>query len=142
MNSFAYYIPVKLVFGEGQLKAAGDVARSFGTKALVVTTGDLFIKNGLVARLSDILRESGVEAFHFWNVSPNPTNVEIDAAAAFGKENGCELCIGLGGGSAIDAAKGVAVALGHNRPIWDFCTGPTAAPITEKTLPIVAITTT
>ena len=142
MNSFAYYVPVKLIFGEGQLKAAGDVAKSFGTKALVVTTGDLFIKSGLVARLTDILKKSGVEAFHFWDVSPNPTNVEIDAAAAFAKKNGCEVCIGLGGGSAIDAAKGVAVALGHNRPIWDFCTGATPPPITAKTLPIIAITTT
>lgn len=142
MNSFVYYVPVKLIFGDGQLKAAGDVAKSFGTKALIITTGDLFIKNGLVARLTDILKHSGVEAFHYWNVSPNPTNVEIDAAAAFAKANGCEMCIGLGGGSAIDATKGVAIVLGHNRPIWDFCTGATAAAITAKTLPIIAITTT
>lgn len=142
MNSFAYYVPVKLIFGEGQLKSAGDVAKSFGTRALVITTGDLFIKNGLIARLTDILKRSGVEAFHFWDVSPNPTNREIDAAAAFAKENGCQMCIGLGGGSAIDATKGAAIALGHDRPIWDFCTGATAAPITAKTLPIIAITTT
>ncbi|MDP3179581.1 MAG: iron-containing alcohol dehydrogenase, partial [Spirochaetaceae bacterium] len=50
--------------------------------------------------------------------------------------------IGLGGGSAIDTAKGIAIVLGHGRPIWDFCMGPDQAAITSKTLPIIAITTT
>jgi alcohol dehydrogenase class IV len=140
IGNFSFYVPVRLVFGEGKLETAGEAAKAFGTKALVVTTGDLFIKTGLVDRLKTILDKSGVETFHYWDVSPNPLNTEIDAAAAYARKNGCQVCIGLGGGSAIDTAKAAAIVLGHNRPIWDFCTG--AAPITEKTLPIVAITTT
>ncbi|OHE62765.1 MAG: hypothetical protein A2Y36_14345 [Treponema sp. GWA1_62_8] len=142
IRNFTFFVPVKLVFGEGKLEAAGEEAKAYGKKALVVTTGDFFIKTGLVDRLKAILKKSGVEAFHYWDVSPNPLNTEIDAAAAFAKKNGCELCIGLGGGSAIDTAKAAAIVLGHGRPIWDFCTGATAAPITAKTLPIIAITTT
>lgn len=142
IRNFTFFVPVKLVFGEGKLEAAGEEAKAFGKKALVVTTGDYFIKTGLVDRLKAILKKSGVEAFHYWDVSPNPLNTEIDAAAAFAKKNGCELCIGLGGGSAIDTAKAAAIVLGHDRPIWDFCTGAAAAPITAKTFPIIAITTT
>jgi alcohol dehydrogenase len=140
IGNFSYFVPVRLVFGEGKLATAGEAAKAFGTKALVVTTGDLFIKTGLVDRLKTILSKSGVEAFHYWDVSPNPLNTEIDATAAFAKKNGCQVCIGLGGGSAIDTAKAAAIVLGHNRPIWDFCTG--SAAITDKTLPIIAITTT
>lgn len=142
INKFTYYVPVKLIFGDGQLESVGEVAKAYGKKALVITTGDFFIKSGLITRLTAILKKSGVETFHYWNVSPNPLNTEIDEAAAFARKNGCEVCIGLGGGSAIDTAKGTAIALGHNRPIWDFCTGATAAPITAKTFPIIAITTT
>jgi alcohol dehydrogenase len=140
IGNFSYFVPVRLVFGEGKLETAGELAKAFGTKALVITSGDLFIKTGLVDRLKAILRKSGVETFHYWDVSPNPLNTEIDAAAEFARKNGCQVCIGLGGGSAIDTAKAAAIVLGHNRPIWDFCTGKAA--ITEKTLPIIAITTT
>jgi alcohol dehydrogenase len=142
IREFSYYVPVKLVFGEGKLETAGEEAKIFGKKALIVTTGDLFKKNGLVDRLAAILAKSGVGSAYYSEISPNPLHTEIDAGAAFAKKNGCDLMIGLGGGSAIDSAKGMAIALGHGRPIWDFCMGPDQAQITAKTLPIIAITTT
>ncbi|MGA2547259.1 MAG: iron-containing alcohol dehydrogenase [Rectinemataceae bacterium] len=142
IREFSYYVPVKLVFGEGKLETAGEEAKIFGKKALIVTTGDLFKKSGLVDRLAAILAKSGVSSAYYNEISPNPLHTEIDAGAAFAKTNGCDLMIGLGGGSAIDSAKGMAIALGHGRPIWDFCMGPNQAQITAKTLPIIAITTT
>ena len=142
VQGFSYFVPVKFVFGEGKLGAAGEEAKVYGKKALIVTTGDLFKKSGLVDRLCAILGKSGVESAYYPEISPNPLNTEIDAGVAFAKKNGCDMFIGLGGGSAIDAAKGMAIALGHGRPIWDFCMGPDQAPITSKTLPVIAITTT
>jgi alcohol dehydrogenase len=142
IREFSYYVPVKLVFGEGKLETAGEEAKTLGKKALIVTTGDLFKKSGLVDRLAAILAKSGVGSAYYDEISPNPLHTEIDAGAAFAKKNGCDLMIGLGGGSAIDSAKGMAIALGHGRPIWDFCMGPNQFQITAKTLPIIAITTT
>ncbi len=142
IKDFSFYIPVKLVFGEGKLAAAGDEVKAIGKKALIVTTGELFKKTGLVDRLAKVLAAAGVASAEYSDVSPNPLHTEIDAGAAFAKKNGCDVMIGLGGGSAIDAAKGMAIALGHDRPIWDFCMGPNQASISSKTLPIVAITTT
>jgi len=142
IREFAYYVPVKFVFGEGKLAAAGDEAKAYGKKALIVTTGDFFKTTGLVGRLQGILGKSGVASEYYCDVSPNPLNTEIDAGAAFAKKAGCDLIIGLGGGSAIDTAKGIAIVLGHGRPIWDFCMGPDQAAITSKTLPIIAISTT
>jgi alcohol dehydrogenase class IV len=142
IRGFTYYIPVKLVFGEGKLASAGEEARILGKKALIVTTGAYFKETGLVDRLAAILRDAGVQSLHFSDVSPNPLNTEIDAGARLARDAGCDLMIGLGGGSAIDCAKGIAIAVGHGRPIWDFCMGPDQAAITAKTLPILAITTT
>lgn len=145
IKDFVYYTPMKLVFGEGKLNEAGTYARAYGQKAIIVTTGGLFKENGLVDRLQKILKASGVDSIHYPEVSPNPLSTQIDRGAETARSKGCDLVIGLGGGSAIDAAKGMAIVLGHNRPIWDFCIPPDgqkAAPITGKTYPIMAITTT
>ena len=142
IKDFEYYHPVRVVFGEGSVNRAGEMVSRYGKKALIVTTGDLFKESGLVDRLQGILAGSGVDSLHFSEVDPNPLNTQIDAAAALAKAENVDVFVGLGGGSAIDAAKGMAVAVGHGRPIWDFCVGEEVAEITAKTLPTVAITTT
>ena len=142
IKKFDYYVPVRLVFGEGTLNRAGEMTAKYGKKAMIVTTGDFFKDSGLVGRLEAVLKGSGVDSVHFSKVDPNPLNTQIDAGAALAKAQGVDVFIGLGGGSAIDAAKGMAVARGHDRPIWDFCIGANVAAITEKTFPIIAITTT
>ena len=141
-KDFFYYNPVKIVFGEGKLAEAGSYAKLYGKKAVIVTTGPLFKESGLVDRLQEILQDSGVGSIHYGDVNANPLNTQIDKGAEVARVAGCDLVIGLGGGSAIDAAKGMAIVLGHNRPIWDFCMGADVSPITEKTFPIIAITTT
>ncbi|OHD73431.1 MAG: hypothetical protein A2V99_13640 [Spirochaetes bacterium RBG_16_67_19] len=142
IKDFFYYNPVKLVFGEGKLAEAGKYAKMYGKKALIVTTGTLFKENGLVDRLQKILKGSGVGSVYFPEVSANPLNTQIDKGAEIARAANCKVVIGLGGGSAIDAAKGIAIVLGHKRPIWDFCIGAEVQPITDKTYPIIAITTT
>ncbi|MGI6777123.1 MAG: iron-containing alcohol dehydrogenase [Acetivibrionales bacterium] len=143
VNNFMYYVPVRVVFGQGKLNETGIYAKQYGKKALIVTTGTFFKENGLVERLSKILKDSGVESEYFSDVNPNPLCTQIDNGANFAKAAGCDVIIGLGGGSAIDAAKGIAVAIGHNAPVWDYCpANPNAKDVTDKTLPIIAITTT
>ncbi|UCF97804.1 MAG: iron-containing alcohol dehydrogenase [Spirochaetaceae bacterium] len=142
IKDFMYYNPVKLVFGEGKLEEAGKWAKEYGKKAVIVTTGTLFKESGLVDRLQKILKDSGVDSIYYPDVDANPLNTQIDKGAETARAKGCDLVIGLGGGSAIDAAKGMAIVLGHKRPIWDFCIGADAAAITVKTYPIIAITTT
>ncbi len=142
IKEFFYYNPVKLVFGEGKLQEAGKYALMYGKKALIVTTGTMFKESGLVDRLQKILKASGVSSVYYPEVNANPLNTQIDKGAEIARAGNCKLVIGLGGGSAIDAAKGIAIVLGHKRPIWDFCIGSDVAPITDKTYPIIAITTT
>ena len=144
IGDFMYFVPVKVVFGAGKLNQAGEYVKQYGKKALIVTTGPFFKENGLIDRLQNILKQSGVDAEYYYDISPNPFSTQVDAGAAFGKKNGCDVIIGLGGGSAIDAAKGIAVAIGHDAPIWNYCPSgdPGDLTATAKTLPIIAITTT
>ena len=142
IKNFNYYVPVKLVFGEGAVEQTGDYASLYGKKAMIVTTGTFFKETGLVDRLQAILKKSGVDSVYFPDVDPNPKNTQIDSGAAKARAEGVDLFIGLGGGSAIDAAKGMAVARGHDRPVWDFCIGDDVQEISEKTYPIIAVATT
>lgn len=144
INDFLYGVPVKVVFGKGKLNEAGSYVKQFGQKALIVTTGLFFKENGLVTRLQKILEDSEITSELFSEVSPNPLSTQIDQGAEFGKKMKCDVIIGLGGGSAIDATKGIALAIGHNSPVWKYC--PSGAPdvltVTNKVLPIISITTT
>jgi len=142
IQNFSYYVPVNLVFGNGVVERTGELASVYGKKAMIVTTGTFFKETGLVDRLQKNLAVAGVQSIYFSDVQANPLNTQIDTGAELAKKEKVDLLIGLGGGSAIDAAKGIAVAVGHNRKIWDFCIGKQIAEITCKTLPIIAISTT
>lgn len=139
-KDFMYYIPVRVVFGQGKLNETGDYVKEYGEKALIVTTGTFFKENGLVDRLQKILKESGVDSEYYPDVDPNPLSTQCDKAVEFSKEKGCDVFIGLGGGSAIDAAKAIAYGVGHDEPIWPYWIGEKE--MQDKTMPIIAISTT
>lgn len=140
IHSFGFHVPVRVVFGPGKISEAGDRAKELGTKALIVTTGTFFQENGLVERLQKVLSASGVASQPFPRISPNPLCTEIDAGAQFARSAGCDVFIGLGGGSAMDAAKMIAYAVSRNEPIWPSWIGQ--KPLVNVPLPVMAITTT
>ena len=139
MLQFRNHVPVEIEFGTNKLSTIGTHAKRFGKKALIVTTGPFFQKSGLTDRIQGYLAAEGVASEVLTDVSPNPLSTEADAGAAFAREKGCDVVIGLGGGSAIDAAKCIAVGVAQNEPTWPYW-------INEKTiyaaLPIIAVTTT
>jgi len=139
MNAFEFNVPTRVVFGAGKLAEAGSLAAGYGKKALVVCD-PFFAGNGLAARLRGHLQAAGMASALYDGVIPNPTTDAIDAGAALARREGCDVIIGLGGGSAMDTAKAVAVAATHDGPIWPYAIGE--KPVTAATLPVVAITTT
>ena len=139
MLEFENYVPVNVIFGLKKLETIGIHAKAYGKKALIVTTGPFFKENGLVDRIVGYLKNEDVDSAYFCDVSPNPHLHEAQAGAEFAKSKGCDVVIGLGGGSAIDAAKCIAVAMAQGGDIWPYWMG-------EKdiyaALPIIAVTTT
>jgi len=139
MLQFKNYVPVEIEFGVKKLETIGAHVKRFGKKALIVTTGPFFRESGLTGRIQDYLKAEGVESELYFDVSPNPHSEEADAGAAFAREKGCDVVIGLGGGSAIDAAKCIAVGVAQNEPTWPYWIGEKAI---YAALPIIAVTTT
>jgi alcohol dehydrogenase class IV len=139
-KDFLYYVPVKILFGQGKLNETGNYVKQYGKKALIVTTGTFFKDNGLVGRLQKILKDSGVESEYFPDVNPNPLSTQVENGVKLAKSTKCDVFIGLGGGSAIDAAKAIAYGVGNKEPIWPCWIGQ--KPMGDKTMPIIAISTT
>jgi len=86
-----------------------------------------------------LLKAAGKNPFLYDNILPNPTIDMVDTGAEIAVKEKCGAIIGIGGGSTIDAAKGIAAAAGNTGKIWDWQEGSRDA---SKTLPIIAVPTT
>ena len=137
--NFVFSLPNQLLFGVGKLLETGPAVAVLGKKALLVC-GPNSIKNGVAERLEGSLKAAGVAVHRYVGVIPNPTVASVDEGARIAREKGCDVMIGLGGGSAMDTAKAIAVAATQDGSIWPYAIGE--KPIPAATLPIVAITTT
>ena len=110
------------------------------TKPLVVT--DAGVKAaGVLQKALDALPGMAVTVFD--QTPSNPTEAAVMAAAALYKTSGCDGLIAVGGGSAMDCAKGVAIVVTHEGPLTRYATieGGSGL-ITERAAPLIAVPTT
>lgn len=138
MTDFEYYLPIKLVFGRGKASLAGKVTKPFGKKALVVTGRSSAKKTGLLDRITESLALEGIDSAVFDRVEQNPLTTTVAEGVRFLADNRCDVVLGLGGGSAMDAAKGIAFSALNPGGISDYIFGKPG----NGALPIVLITTT
>lgn len=138
INGFQALMPTKVLFGTGQISKIGEEAASLGKKALIVTGSQAMRRAGITARIEKSLTDKGVEFVLFEKVESNPSTDTADAGVKLALETGCDLVIGLGGGSAIDTAKAIASAAGLNSPIQTLM----EKGMSKKGLPCIAVATT
>jgi len=139
VTPFEFHMPTRILFGPGVVQQAAEEVQKLSKRALLATMADL----PFVGRVVNLLRDGGVEVTLFDECEPNPEASTCDRAAALALEKGCGVFIGLGGGSAMDTAKGAAVAAAHESSAWEFTIEyKDSREATSKTFPIVAIPTT
>ena len=135
---FEFATAQRILFGEGTLGEIGAAARSFGTRALVVTGAN----PQRAERLLTLLNAAGVQPVIF-SVSHEPTVADAVAGAAAAKDSGAGLIVAFGGGSVIDAAKAIAALVTNPGDVFDYLEViGKAQPLTEPSLPVIAIPTT
>ena len=134
-----YVTQIQFEFGAVRLLAQ-ECARVGIARPLVVT--DPGVKAaGVLQKALDAMAELPVAVFD--QTPPNPTEAAVRAAAALYKAQGCDGLIAVGGGSAIDCAKGVAIAATHPGPLKTYATIEGGSPkITEAAAPLIAVPTT
>ena len=138
--AFIYYVTqVQFEFGAIQLLRQ-ECARVGITRPLIVT--DPGVKAaGILQKALDAL--PGMPVAVFDQTPSNPTEAAVRAAAALYQSSGCDGLIAVGGGSAIDCAKGVAIAATHEGPLTTYATIEGGSlKITERAAPLIAVPTT
>jgi alcohol dehydrogenase class IV len=139
MKAFNYFQPTQIHFGCGRISEAGEVVGRYGQRCLLVT-GRQLGSTPLIEKVKKNLKEAGVAVAHFDGVVPNPTTECINAGAEAAIAHHADVVLGLGGGSSMDAAKAIAVEATHEGTAWDYLFYK--KPPTDKTLPIVSVSTT
>lgn len=134
-----FYLPTELSTGRGVFANLGRQAARFGRRAFLVSGVGAARRTGLLDRATRLLADAGVTAVPFSRVSGEPDLVLVEEGVALARQEGCDVVVGLGGGSAIDAAKAVAGAATLPGTIWDYHAG---RPIEQAGLPFLAVPTT
>lgn len=138
--AFIYYV-TQIQFEYGAIKLLQqECERVRITRPLIVT--DPGVKAaGILQKALDALQGMPVAVFD--QTPSNPTEAAVHAAAALYKANGCDGLIAVGGGSAIDCAKGVAIAATHEGPLICYATiEGGSGKITDRVAPLIAVPTT
>ncbi|MDD7403556.1 MAG: iron-containing alcohol dehydrogenase [Butyribacter sp.] len=139
MVNFQYYNPAKIVFGVGAEKELPDLLRQEkATSLLMVYSGDFIKELGIFDAVKNICQQEGIAFYENGTVVPNPSISLVRELAAFGKEKNIDFVLAVGGGSAIDTAKAVALAIPYAGDAWDFFD---KGVLPEKVLPTGVIST-
>ncbi len=143
MLPFDFQLPTKLYFGPGKINSIGKYLKPVGKKALVVTGKSSMRKLGVLDKITGNLKKTDIDSVVFEGIEPNPRHTTCDKAAALARDKGCDFIIGLGGGSAMDAAKGIAITAKTGHSVWDYVySSPDKLQRKiEQALPIVCIPT-
>ncbi|MGN0665490.1 MAG: iron-containing alcohol dehydrogenase [Huintestinicola sp.] len=136
---FQYNLPVNLIFGRGKADKTGEIASAYGKKALVVTGTGSTKRSELLDRVVSSLKAFGTETAVFDKVTQNPLTTAVYEGVALAKESGCDMILGVGGGSIMDAAKAIAFCCVNDGDISDYIFGRKQG---KGSLPIILIPTT
>ncbi|ADJ26653.1 iron-containing alcohol dehydrogenase [Dehalogenimonas lykanthroporepellens BL-DC-9] len=122
MTSTVFDMPTRIIVGEGVFARLGQEAAVAGQRAIIVSGRHNLRRLGLLDRAADLLEKAGVQAFLFDRVEPNPRASTVDEGSALVRRENIDLVIALGGGSSMDAAKGIALASAGDQPVWHYIT--------------------
>ena len=141
MDNFIFKLPTKIVFGKGEFEKLGEEAKQIGKKALIVTGKHFAKSSGLLDKAQKMLKENGVEFAEFSEIEPNPESDTVDKGGELARKENVDFIVAIGGGSVIDASKGIATVTVTKHPVWDYCERPPKANVPDNALPILAVIT-
>ncbi len=138
MENFEFYAPAKIVFGRGAQAGIGGLLKPHAKKLLLHYGGGSIKKTGLYREVTASLKVAGVAFVELGGVVPNPRLSLVHEGIRMCREEGVDLILAVGGGSAIDSAKAIAMGVYYNGDVWDIYEQGKEI---EKALPVAVILT-
>lgn len=114
------FVAPEIIFGKGALSQIAESSERLGAEKLLVVTDKGIIEAGWIEKAISIL-EGGRLDYEVWShVTPNPRDYEVEEGSQRYLTSGCDAILAIGGGSSIDAAKGIAILATNDGDIHDY----------------------
>lgn len=138
MENFVIKNPTVLHFGKNVINNLPKIAKHYGNKAFLISGKGSIFKNGVYDNIIEQLGLAGVKFVEYRGIKPNPVSDDVDRAAEVGRVANVDFIIAAGGGSVIDSAKMISIAMPVNHSVWDFYE-KNIKPV--KALPLITVLT-
>ena len=118
---FGFYIPTVTLMGIGAYKEIGKQIRTLGGKKPYICTDKGIVDSGILEKVVEVIRQDcEVEPVVYDKTKANPTDANVHEGLELYKQNGCDLIVSLGGGSAHDCGKGIGIVASNGGNIRDY----------------------
>lgn len=139
MLNFNFYSPTEFVFGRDRENECGAYVKKYGgTKVLIHYGSSSAKKSGLLDRVINSLKKENIAYIELGGVKPNPHDSLVYQGIELCRKENIDFILAVGGGSAIDSSKAIAIGVPYAGDFWDFYSGK-AAP--QKALPVGTVLT-
>ena len=112
--------PTPIRFGAGRISELAGLCAELNMKRPLLVTDRGLSEMPMTVNILKQLQDAGLSAVLFSDMRPNPIGRDVDAGVAAYHAGGHDGVISLGGGSALDVGKAIALMSGQDRPLWDF----------------------
>lgn len=139
MLNFNFYRPTDFYFGRGEENNVGQICKKYGAAKVLVHFGSNSAKkSGLLDRVTNSLKNAGVDFTLLGGVQPNPVDTLVYKGIEICRQEKVDLILAVGGGSVLDSSKAIAHGVNYNGDFWDFFEGK-ATP--QNSLPVGSVLT-
>ncbi|WP_066455694.1 iron-containing alcohol dehydrogenase [Anaerotruncus rubiinfantis] len=119
MLNFEFYSPTKIYFGKELEEKIGPVIQDYGYgNVLIVYGGGSIKRNGLLGKVEDSLKKSGLSYTELGGVEPNPKIDKVYEGMEIVREKKIDFLLAVGGGSVIDTCKSISIGIANNIDPW------------------------
>ncbi len=124
MLDFDLYSPTRFVFGLDRENEVGKWVRAVGgSRVLIHYGGGSVVRSGLLDRVVRSLNDAGLWSIQLGGVKPNPRDSLVYTGIDLCRRENIDLVLGIGGGSALDSAKAIALGVCYDGDFWDLYSG-------------------
>ena len=139
LNQSSYFCPTQIVLGEGCFRQLPSLLAEKQARRVLFVVDPALKKQEFVQEIQKEMDNLGVKFAVHAEVSPDPMDTEVSNALEVSESIGADLVLGVGGGSALDVAKAVAIVVTNGGRIHDY-TG--IRMFATPPLPLIALPTT
>ena len=139
IKSYQVRFPRGVHFGLGASEKVAEIAKTYGAKRALIVTDRVLGPSGIIEKISQVLSRGGLQPAIYDGVVTEPTTQQVEEGLEVYKKDSCDLVIALGGGSCLDASKGIAVLATNGGRLQDY---EGRAKVKKPKAPLIAIPTT